>query len=61
MSLDPREIFQAEIHQLNDSIAKLEQLSVDTNKAIEANKILLDGLNANLASTPEQSEFEVIE
>lgn len=61
MNLDPREIFQAEIQQLKDSIAKLEQLLVDTNKAIAANKILLSGLNENLANTPEQSEFEVVE
>ena len=52
MSLDPREVFQGEVDQLNDSIAKLEQLLVDTNQAIEANRILLAGLNENLSNTP---------
>lgn len=61
MSLDPRQVFQGEIDQLNDSIIKLEQLLVDTKMAVEANKILLAGLNENLTSTPEQSEFEVVE
>jgi hypothetical protein len=61
MSLDPRQVFQGEVDQLNDSIAKLEQLLVDTNQAIEANRILLAGLNENLSNTPEQSEFEVVE
>ncbi len=61
MSLDPRQVFQGEVDQLNDSIAKLEQLLVDTSQAIEANRILLAGLNENLSNTPEQSEFEVVE
>tara|TARA_R110001592_G_scaffold73527_3_gene224294 strand:+ start:30668 stop:30853 length:186 start_codon:yes stop_codon:yes gene_type:complete len=61
MSLDPRQVFQGEVDQLNDSIVKLEQLLVDTNQAIEANRILLAGLNENLSNTPEQSEFEVVE
>ena len=61
MSLDPRQVFQGEVDQLNDSIAKLEQLLVDTSQAIEANRILLAGLNENLSKTPEQSEFEVVE
>lgn len=61
MSLDPRQVFQGEVDQLNDSIVKLEQLLVDTSQAIEANRILLAGLNENLSNTPEQSEFEVVE
>jgi hypothetical protein len=46
-----------EIAQLQESIQKLEGLVEETQTAIAANKILLAGLEENLASTPEQLEI----
>jgi len=57
MQLDPRTVYMTEIAQLQESIQKLEGLVEETQTAIAANKILLAGLEENLASTPEQLEI----
>jgi septal ring factor EnvC (AmiA/AmiB activator) len=61
MELDPRHVIETEIKSMKETIQKLENILINTETSLAANKILLQGLEDNLSALPEQSEFEIVE
>lgn len=57
MKLERRTVIQTEINQLEENQEKLREVVSQTEIAIQANDILIEGLNENLASLPEQLEI----
>jgi septal ring factor EnvC (AmiA/AmiB activator) len=57
MKLERRTVIQTEINQLEENQQKLREVVSQTEIAIQANDILIEGLNENLASLPEQLEI----
>lgn len=57
MKLERRTVIQTEINQLEENQQKLREVVSQTEMAIQANDILIEGLNENLASLPEQLEI----
>tara|TARA_R100000654_G_scaffold6209_1_gene16471 strand:- start:6107 stop:6304 length:198 start_codon:yes stop_codon:yes gene_type:complete len=58
--LTPQEVYETEIEAMKKSIIDLETVYKNTETALKANKILLEGLEQNLKDLHKQKELELV-
>jgi|14BtaG_2_1085337.scaffolds.fasta_scaffold13619_4 septal ring factor EnvC (AmiA/AmiB activator) len=58
--LTPQEVYETEIEAMKKSISDLEGVVKNTETALQANKILLSGLEQNLKDLHKQNELELV-
>ncbi len=58
--LTPQEVYETEIEAMKKSISDLEGVVKNTETALQANKILLSGLEQNLKDLHKQNALELV-
>jgi len=58
--ITPQEVYETEIESMKKSITDLETVYKNTETALKANKILLEGLEQNLKDLHKQKELELV-
>ena len=59
-TLTPQQVYETEIVAMKKTIQDLESVPANSQTALIANRILLEGLEKNLKEIPKETELELL-